>query len=73
MKELMHLRQGRMIVNEYSLMFHQLSLYSLEFMSIMMSRIRKLSFGLSPELIFKSKFALFKNDMDISRLVVYIQ
>lgn len=42
-------------------------------MSIMRDRIRKFAFDLSYELILESKVALLNKDMDISRLMVYVQ
>ena len=62
-----------MSVKKYALRFHQLSQYAPEMVSSMRCRIRKSTFGLSKDLILESKDALLIKDMDISRLVVYIQ
>ncbi|KAF3639115.1 hypothetical protein FXO37_24093 [Capsicum annuum] len=46
-----NLKQGRMIVKEYALKFHQLSWYAPELESNMRAQMRKFSSGLSRELI----------------------
>lgn len=50
-EEFMNLNQGRMIVKEYALKFHQLSCYASELMSSMRARMWKFSFGLSHDLV----------------------
>lgn len=42
-------------------------------MSSIRARIRKFTFGLSHELILESKTSLLNKDMDISRLMAYMQ
>lgn len=66
-----------MSVKEYGLKFHELSQYTLEMVFIIWDRMHKFSLGQSREALglshnfdFKSKIALFINDMEISRLVV---
>lgn len=72
-EEFINLKQGRMSIKEYSLKFHQLSRYAPELVTSMRARMRKFAFGLSRDLILESKAALLNKDMDISRLVVYMQ
>lgn len=62
-----------MSVKEYALKFYQLSRYDLEIVSSRKARIRKFAFGLSQDLILESKATLLIKDMDISRLVMYMQ
>lgn len=60
-------------MSKYALKFHQLSRYAPELVSSMRARMRKFAFGLSRDFIVECKTALLNKDMDISRLVVYMQ
>lgn len=72
-EKFVNLKQGKISVKEYALEFHQLSRYALELVSNIRERMRKLTFGLSHNLIFEIKTAFLFKDMDISRLVVHTQ
>lgn len=64
-EEIMNLRQGRMLVKEYSLKFHQLSSYAPDLVVDMRSRMRNFTSGLNRDLILESKTTLLIKDMDI--------
>lgn len=72
-KEFVYLKQGNMSVKEYVLKFTQLSLYAPELISSVRSRMRKYALSLSRDLVLECKAAILNNDIDISRLVVYMQ
>lgn len=72
-EEFVNLKQGKMSVKEHTLKFQQLVHYALELVSNMRSQIRKITSGLSHELVLEYKDAILNNDMDISRLMVYMQ
>lgn len=62
-----------MSVKEYVLKFTQLSHYALDLMANIRARMRKFGFGLLDDLILESKEVMLNNDIDLSRLVVYMQ
>lgn len=62
-----------MTMKEFALKFHQLSHYSPELMSSMRARMRMFSFDLPWDLVLEYKFALLNSDINISRIMVYIQ
>lgn len=68
-EEFMNLKEGNMIVKESTLKFHQLFWYVPELVPSM----RKFSFGLSLDLFFESKAALLNKELNISKLMVYMQ
>lgn len=59
-------------MKEYALRIHQLSHYVSKLVSSMRARMRKFSLGLSRDLVLECKAVMFNNDMDISRLAVYM-
>lgn len=62
-----------MNVKKYAMKFTQLSLYAPELVSNMRSRRRKFASGLSIDLVPESKCVILNNDINLSKLVVYIQ
>ena len=62
-----------MTVKEYTLKYHQLSRYSTELVSSMRARIRKFASGLSYDSVLECKTTMLNNDIDIYRMVVYMQ
>lgn len=72
-KDFVNLKQGNMSVKDYALKFQQLSRYALKLVYNMRSRMRKFDLGLSRDLVLECKPAMLNNDMDTSRLIVYMQ
>lgn len=72
-EEILNLKHRKITMKEYALKFHQLSHYASELVSSMRARMRKFTYGLSPELVFECKVVMLNCDIDISRLVVYVQ
>lgn len=68
--EFVNLRQGRILVKEYTFIFHQLSSYATVLMFSMRDRMCKFASRLCCKSIIESNVALLNKDMDISRLVV---
>ena len=62
-----------MNVKDYALKFQQLSRYSPELVFNMRSKMRKFASGLSRDLVLECMATRLNNDMDISKLVVYMQ
>lgn len=62
-----------MSVKECAMKFTQLSRYAPDLVSNMRSKMRKFSWGLSRALVLECKGVMLNSDMDISRLVVYMQ
>lgn len=62
-----------MNVNEYALKFTQLSRYAPELVCNIRAQMRKFASGLLNELVLECKWVMLKKDMDIFRLVVYMQ
>lgn len=71
-EEFVNLKQGNMSNNEYALKFTQLSNYSLDFLSNMRSKMRKVVLCLSCNLLLEYNHTMLNEDIDISRLVDYI-
>lgn len=62
-----------MSVREYTLKFTQLFCYAPELVFSMKYRMRKFASGLYRDLVLECKAAMLNMDMNISRLVVYMQ
>lgn len=62
-----------MSAKEYALKFTQLCRYTPELVSNMRSRMRKFMFGTFDDLVLEYKGEILNSDMNISRLMVYIQ
>lgn len=62
-----------MTVNGYAIKFNQLSHYDSMLISNMMDKMRKFALVLSRDFVMECKATLLNSDIDISRLVVYIQ
>jgi len=73
LNDFVNLKQGKMSVKGYALKFNQLSSYASELVSSIRARIKKFISNLSQYLILESKAALLNKDMDISRLLIYMQ
>lgn len=62
-----------MKVKEYALQFQQLSRYAPMLVFSMKEKMRKFASGLFHDIVLDYKAAMLNNDMDIYRIVVYIQ
>lgn len=72
-KEFVNLKQGKMSMKEFALKFQQFSHYALDLVDNMRSKMRKFASGLSRDLVLKCKATIQNNDIDISRIVFYMQ
>lgn len=72
-EKFMNLIKGKIITKEYALIFTQLFLYASEVVSNMRSRIRKFASRFSCDLMIESKDSMLNSDIDISKLMVYIE
>lgn len=62
-----------MSVKEYALKFTQLYCYTFQLVFNIRSGMIKFSSGLSRDLVLEYKAAMLNSDMNISRLVIYMQ
>src|SRR5688572_14258549 len=62
-----------MSVKEYHMKFTQLSRYASEMVPTMRAKMRKFVSGLAKHVKREGKAAILNNNMDFSRLVVYLQ
>lgn len=60
-------------MKQYTLKFHQLSRYAPDLVSSMRANMRTFYLGFSQNLVLECKGTFLNNNMDISRLMVYIQ
>lgn len=60
-------------VKDYSLKLTQLFRYAPELVPSIRARMRKFVFGLYGDLVLECKGTMFNNDLNLSRLVVYMQ
>lgn len=60
-------------MKEYGLKFTKLSRYALEFVSTMRAKMLKFVSGLAKYVQKECKAVLLISDMDISRLIMYVQ
>ena len=71
--EFVNLKQDSLSVKEYHMKFTQLSRYASEMVPTMRAKMRKFVSGLAKHTKKEGKTAILNNDMDFSRLVVYLQ
>src|SRR5688572_22530050 len=71
--EFVNLKQEIMSVKEYHMKFTQLSHYASEMVLTMRAKMRKFFSGLANHVKKEGKATILNNDMDFSRLVVYLQ
>ena len=69
--EFMNLRQGGMIVNDYSVKVTQFSMYAPTLVSNSRDIMNNFVMGVSSMVEKECHTAMLQNDMDISRLMVY--